>query len=88
MADHPLSPFLCLAGNLRYISKLRPWPLKRVMVEKYGWSEADSAALCSFLLPMLDIDHHTRAQARDMVDHPWLAVDDDAASLSVVETAA
>lgn len=55
------------------------------MIEKYGWKEADAVALCAFLLPMLDIDHHTRAQARDMVEHPWLAV--DTASVSVEATA-
>lgn len=63
------------AGNLRYIRNLKPWPLRRVMVEKYGWSDQDAAALCKFLLPMLDIDHHTRAHARDLVNHPWLEVD-------------
>ena len=62
-------------GSLRYIRNLKPWPLKRVMVEKYLWSERDAEALCEFLLPMLTIDHRRRAQARDMVDHPWLEVD-------------
>ncbi|KAI0639031.1 Pkinase-domain-containing protein [Trametes polyzona] len=62
-------------GALRYIRNLKPWPLKRVMVEKYLWSEADAAALCEFLEPMLVIDHRKRAHARDMVDHPWLEVD-------------
>ncbi|KAI0735522.1 kinase-like domain-containing protein [Earliella scabrosa] len=63
------------AGNLRYIRNLKPWPLRRVMVEKYLWSESDSEALCKFLEPMLVIDHRARAQARDLVDHPWLEVD-------------
>lgn len=45
------------------------------MVEKYGWKETDAAALCQFLLPMLDIDHHFRAHARDLLNHPWLEVD-------------
>ncbi|KAH9853024.1 Pkinase-domain-containing protein [Lenzites betulinus] len=62
-------------GALRYIRNLKPWPLRRVMVEKYGWSEEDGQKLCAFLEPMLVIDHRARAQARDMVDHPWLEVD-------------
>ncbi|KAI0359012.1 kinase-like protein [Trametes cingulata] len=62
-------------GALRYIRNLKPWPLKRVMVEKYLWSERDADALCAFLEPMLVIDHRKRAHARDMVDHPWLEVD-------------
>lgn len=62
-------------GHLRYIRNLKPWPLKRVMVEKYGWSEKDTVALCEFLLHMLDVDHHSRAHARDLVNHRWLEVD-------------
>ncbi|RDX56243.1 kinase-like protein [Lentinus brumalis] len=63
------------SGALRYIRNLKPWPLKRVMVEKYLWSERDADALCEFLLPMLTIDHRERKHARDMVNHPWLEVD-------------
>ena len=48
--------------------------MKRVMVEKYLWSEEDAAAVCAFLEPMLIIDHRERKHARDMVDHPWLEV--------------
>lgn len=63
------------SGNLRYIRNLKPWPLRRVMVEKYVWSEGDAQALCKFLEPMLVIDHRERARARELVDHPWLEVD-------------
>ncbi|CAK5280084.1 unnamed protein product [Mycena citricolor] len=63
-------------GSLRYIKSLKPWPLKRVMLEKYLWSEADVGVLCSFLLPMLAVDQRRRAHARDMLDHPWLEVTD------------
>ncbi|KAI0963115.1 hypothetical protein AcW1_000287 [Taiwanofungus camphoratus] len=61
-------------GALRYICSLKPWPLKRVMVEKYLWNEEDSDALCEFLEPMLIIDHRKRKHARDMKDHRWLEV--------------
>ncbi|KAJ8084352.1 hypothetical protein PM082_003121 [Marasmius tenuissimus] len=61
-------------GNLRYIKSLKPWPLKRVMVEKYLYTEADSKALCDFLLPMLTVDFKKRASARDRVDHEWLTI--------------
>ena len=60
---------------MRYIRNLKPWPLKRVMMEKYSWSASDADAVCAFLVPMLNIDHRARAHARDMVDHPWLEVD-------------
>ncbi|KAJ6501665.1 CMGC/SRPK protein kinase [Mycena vitilis] len=61
-------------GGLRFIKTLKPWPLKRVMLEKYLWSEADTAVLCSFLEPMLAVDPRKRADAKDMLDHPWLEI--------------
>lgn len=61
-----------IVGALRYIRTLKPWPLKRVMMEKYSYSEKDSAELCSFLVPMLAADMRERKHARDVVDHPWL----------------
>ncbi len=73
--QHLLTIPLCSAGALRYIRNLKPWPLRRVMVEKYLWSESDAEAVCAFLEPMLVVDHRKRANARDMVDHPWLQVD-------------
>ncbi|THV06060.1 kinase-like protein [Dendrothele bispora CBS 962.96] len=60
------------AGSLRYIRNLKIWPLQRVMVEKYMYSEANAEALCDFVLPMLTIEMKKRAAARDMVDHKWL----------------
>ncbi|KAG6817612.1 hypothetical protein H0H87_006240 [Tephrocybe sp. NHM501043] len=64
-------------GALRYIHELRPWPLKRVMTEKYAYLEPDAAALSDFLLPMLAIDMTRRAHARDMLDHSWLFISPD-----------
>lgn len=64
-------------GALRYIRTLKPWPLKRVMVEKYLYNEKDAVMLCSFLEPMLAVDMRDRKAARDMVGHPWMDVADD-----------
>ncbi|KAH7880372.1 kinase-like domain-containing protein [Lentinula edodes] len=61
-------------GSLRYIKSLKPWPLKRVMTEKYSYSDSDSEALCGFLLPMLATDMKKRVHARDIIDHEWLTV--------------
>lgn len=68
-------------GALRYIRTLKPWPLKRVMIEKYHFTERDSVALCKFLLPMLAVDRRKRVNARDVVDHGWLnpTLEDDMA---------
>ena len=62
-------------GQLRHIRNLKPWPLERVMVEKYMWNVDASKAFCAFLLPMLQSDWRKRAQAKDLVDHPWLGVE-------------
>lgn len=67
-----------LLGGMRYIKTLKPWPLKRVMTEKYLFSEPDATALCEFLLPMLTTDFKKRCQVRDMIDHPWLDVTGEA----------
>ncbi|KAF9229541.1 kinase-like protein [Gyrodon lividus] len=65
------------SGALRYIKTLKPWPLHRVMVEKYLFTDSDATALCDFLEPMLTIDQRERKEARDMVDHTWLHVRDE-----------
>ncbi|KII93725.1 hypothetical protein PLICRDRAFT_35946 [Plicaturopsis crispa FD-325 SS-3] len=68
-------------GALRYIHTLKPWPLKRVMMEKYAYDEQAAEALCAFLEPMLAPDPRRRVEARDMVDHPWLRDEDAGADL-------
>ncbi|KAI0308017.1 kinase-like domain-containing protein [Multifurca ochricompacta] len=62
-------------GALRYIKHLKPWPLNRVMREKYLFEPIEADALCSFLEPMLALDMCQRASAGEMVNHPWLDVD-------------
>lgn len=62
-------------GALRYIKQLKPWPLSRVMREKYLFEPAEGDALCSFLEPMLALDMRERASAGEMANHPWLDVD-------------
>jgi len=63
------------SGALRYIKHLKPWPLSRVMREKYLFEPAEGDALCSFLEPMLALDMRERASAGEMANHPWLDVD-------------
>lgn len=65
------------SGALRYIKTLRPWPLNRVMTEKYLFSTSEADDLCSFLEPMLAVDQRERKEVRDMVDHHWLDVKDE-----------
>ncbi|KAI8928090.1 kinase-like domain-containing protein [Entophlyctis helioformis] len=41
-------------GELRHIHKLRIWKLADVLREKYHFSAADSAAISSFIMPMIE----------------------------------
>ena len=59
-------------GELRHITKLKPWSLYDVLVEKYEWDPKDAAELSSFLVPMLDFDPDKRATAAQCLQHPWL----------------
>jgi len=62
-------------GTLRRISRLKPWPLKDVLTEKYEWGETEAEELASFLLPMLKPDCSRRATAAQCLAHPWLNPD-------------
>ncbi|KIJ68617.1 hypothetical protein HYDPIDRAFT_165375 [Hydnomerulius pinastri MD-312] len=65
------------AGALRYIKSLKPWPLYRVMTEKYLFPGPNATALCDFLEPMLAVDQRERKDAREMIDHSWLDTHDE-----------
>jgi len=62
-------------GTLRRISRLKPWPLKDVLTEKYEWGETEAEELASFLLPMLKPDCSRRATAAQCLAHSWLNPD-------------
>jgi len=59
-------------GELRNIHKLRMWPLKDVLREKYVMPEEEAALLTDFLEKMLQLDPAKRATAGEMTKHPWL----------------
>ncbi|ODQ78494.1 hypothetical protein BABINDRAFT_65165 [Babjeviella inositovora NRRL Y-12698] len=60
-------------GQLRKISKLKPWGLQLVLTEKYKFSDLDAAEITDFLSPMLNLSPEKRADAGGMVNHPWLS---------------
>nr|XP_040017549.1 SRSF protein kinase 2-like [Gasterosteus aculeatus aculeatus] len=59
-------------GELRHITKLKPWSLFDVLVEKYGWAQEDASNFTHFLLPMLEMVPEKRASAGECLNHPWL----------------
>jgi len=64
--------FFSKRGELRHITKLKMWPLRRVLIEKYDWSEEEAEQFASFLLPMLEVVPEKRATAAQCLKHPWL----------------
>uniref|UniRef100_A0A8C8RQG0 non-specific serine/threonine protein kinase n=1 Tax=Pelusios castaneus TaxID=367368 RepID=A0A8C8RQG0_9SAUR len=64
--------FFTKKGELRHITKLKPWSLFDVLVEKYGWPHEDAAQFTDFLIPMLEMVPEKRAAAGECLRHPWL----------------
>lgn len=60
------------AGELKHITKLKPWGLPHVLMEKYEWRREDAVAFADFLLPMLRYETDRRATAAECLAHPWL----------------
>lgn len=59
-------------GQLRNISKLKFWPLKDVLREKYKFDKEEAQEIADFLLPMLTLDPRKRCDAGGLANHPWL----------------
>ncbi len=55
--------FFTSTGNLRRITGLNFWPLKKVLIEKYHFKEDEADLFAEFLLPMLEWYPHKRATA-------------------------
>nr|XP_021500064.1 SRSF protein kinase 2 isoform X5 [Meriones unguiculatus] len=64
--------FFTRKGELRHITKLKPWSLFDVLVEKYGWPHEDAEHFTDFLIPMLEMVPEKRASAGECLRHPWL----------------
>ncbi|XP_065097799.1 SRSF protein kinase 1b isoform X4 [Paramisgurnus dabryanus] len=64
--------FFTKKGDLRHITKLKPWGLMDVLVEKYEWSREEAQNFADFLLPMLDLVPEKRATAAECLRHSWI----------------
>ncbi|XP_069570256.1 SRSF protein kinase 3-like [Brachyistius frenatus] len=60
-------------GTLRHISKLKPWSLLDILLDKYEWPREEAAQFSSFLLTMLELQPEKRATAAQCLKHPWIA---------------
>ncbi|XP_077370291.1 SRSF protein kinase 1a isoform X1 [Festucalex cinctus] len=61
-------------GDLKHITKLKPWGLLEVLVDKYEWPRQEAECFADFLLPMLELVPDKRATAAECLRHPWLAL--------------
>ncbi|KAK8593379.1 hypothetical protein V6N13_043026 [Hibiscus sabdariffa] len=59
-------------GDLRHIRRLRFWPLNKVLVEKYEFSEQDANEMTDFLVPILDFVPEKRPTAGQCLVHQWI----------------
>ncbi|KAM9758824.1 SRSF protein kinase 3-like isoform 2-T3 [Menidia menidia] len=60
-------------GQLRRISKLKPWSLLEILLDKYEWLREDAVEFSSFLSTMLELLPEKRATAAQCLKHPWMA---------------
>ncbi|KAF8337579.1 kinase-like domain-containing protein [Cantharellus anzutake] len=65
-------------GELRRITKLKPWPLEQVLVQKYDYPPRQAKALKDFLVMPLSLDPADRPSAKELAEHPWLDMEDAA----------
>src|SRR5258705_13878432 len=72
--------FACcvFVGELRRITKLKPWPLEQVLVQKYDYPPKQAKAFKDFLVLPLALDPAVRPSAKALAEHPWLDMDDAA----------
>ena len=59
-------------GELRHITKLKPWGLFSVLTEKYEWDPEIAQSFADWLLPMLAFDPNDRATAEECLAHPFV----------------
>ncbi|KAJ8258300.1 hypothetical protein COCON_G00173120 [Conger conger] len=73
MAGKYSKEFFTKKGDLRHISRLKPWGLLEVLVQKYDWPQEEAQMFADFLLPMLELVPEKRATASECLRHAWIA---------------
>ncbi|XP_047450778.1 SRSF protein kinase 1a isoform X2 [Mugil cephalus] len=66
--------FFTKKGDLKHITKLKPWGLLEVLIDKYEWPREEAECFADFLIPMLELIPEKRATAAECLRHPWLAL--------------
>ncbi|XP_041748425.1 SRSF protein kinase 2 isoform X4 [Coregonus clupeaformis] len=60
-------------GQLRHISRLKPWTLCEILLDKYEWPREQAVQFSAFLLTMLEPLPEKRATAAQCLKHPWIS---------------
>ncbi|KAE8293398.1 SRSF protein kinase 1 [Larimichthys crocea] len=66
--------FFTKKGDLKHITKLKPWGLLEVLIDKYEWPREEAECFADFLIPMLELIPEKRATAAECLRHPWLSL--------------
>ncbi|KAF7655220.1 hypothetical protein LDENG_00059430 [Lucifuga dentata] len=66
--------FFTKKGDLKHITKLKPWGLLEVLIDKYEWPREEAECFTDFLIPMLELVPEKRATAAECLRHPWLTL--------------
>ncbi|KAG2695147.1 hypothetical protein I3843_07G002100 [Carya illinoinensis] len=61
-------------GDLKRIRRLKFWPLDRLLVDRYKFSENDASEFAEFLCPLFDFAPEKRPTAQQCLQHPWLSL--------------
>ena len=64
-------------GEMRRVHNIPKIPLKNVLMMKYHFKEKEAQALSDFIMPMLEYLPEKRASARELLNHPWLKMEDN-----------
>ena len=69
--------FFTKDGKLIRINTLHKRLLKDALIKKYHMKKKDAEKLNDFLLPMFEFCPEKRASAKQMLNHPWLNIDEN-----------
>ena len=61
-------------GDLKRIRRLKNWPLDRLLVDRYKFSQSEAREFADFLVPLLDFIPEKRPTAQQCLQHPWLNI--------------
>ncbi|XP_019457945.1 PREDICTED: serine/threonine-protein kinase SRPK-like isoform X2 [Lupinus angustifolius] len=65
--------FFSRSGDLRHIRQLHFWPVNKVLMEKYDFTEQEANNMADFLVPLLDFVPEKRPTAAQCLSHPWFS---------------